>query len=89
MDCSVLLIAALAVFWGWETILSLSPWSIPPIIQPVIVFVAAFALVSPQWQMAAAVSGAVALLHSLVRTSSAPEPQAIRLPLRNRVPRIP
>jgi len=64
-----LILASLATFWAWETVLTVLPWEVPATLKPFLVPVlAAGALYSPEWLLwAAAVSGAVGLLHTLVR----------------------
>ena len=59
----ILIIAVLAIFFVWETVLSVVPWNVPPWLQPVLVYGAALAFCWPDWRLAMAVSGGVALLH--------------------------
>lgn len=84
-----LLTGALAVFFVWEALYTAVPWTIPPWLQPVLVYGAALSLSWPDWRIALAVSGAVGLLHVTTRlgggTSGAPK--VMRRP--GRAPRVP
>lgn len=85
-----LLLATLAIFFAWETVLSVVPWTIPQVIQPVLVYGAALAYSWPDWRFALSVAGAVALLHTLAVLrggSSGGAPQMIQRP--GRAPRVP
>lgn len=88
-----LLVAALAVFWAWETLLVLSPWTIPSWLQPFVVLVAALVFCWPDWRVAGAAAGAVGLLHVAVRgVIEPPVPaQAVRVRpgVGSRVPDLP
>jgi hypothetical protein len=86
-----LILATLAVFFIWETVMSVAPWTIPHWLQPVLVYGAALAYTWPDWRLALAVAGAVGLLHVLivdrrVTTSRGPVQQVQRP---GRAPRIP
>lgn len=87
----ILLLSTLAIFFVWETALSVVPWTIPAWLQPVLVYGATLAFVWPDWRLALAVSGAVALLHILVvNRDSSPGPQVLRRPRGNtRLPNLP
>lgn len=63
-----LIVTALAVLWAWELLLALSPVQVPAWLQPVLVAGCATASVClPPWALtAAAVSGAVAVLHRIL-----------------------
>lgn len=65
------IVAALAVFWAWELLLVISPLSPPPAIQPVLVAACALGagVVPEPYLGAAAIAGAVALLHRVVAVS--------------------
>lgn len=63
----MIIIAVLAIFFVWETVLSVLPWTVPAWLQPLLVYAAALAYCWPHWRLALAVSGGVALLHVLVR----------------------
>lgn len=86
-----LLLATLAIFFAWETVLSVVPWTIPPVIQPVLVYGAALAFSWPDWRFALSVAGAVALLHTVtvLRGGTGPQgpTQMVRRP--GRAPRVP
>lgn len=87
-----LVIASLAVFWAWEAVLVVVPWTIPPWLQPLLVLAGAVAFCWPDWRVAMAAAGAVGLLHVAVRGAvSAPQAQAIRLRsgVGSRVPDLP
>lgn len=88
-----LLIASLAVFWAWETVLVLVPWTIPPWLQPFIVLAASLAFCWPDWRVAGAAAGAVGLLHVAVRGVIEPvaPAQAVRVRpgVGQRVPDLP
>jgi hypothetical protein len=86
-----LLIAVLAVFFIWGTVLSVVPWAIPGWLQPLLVYGAALLFVWPLWHFALAVAGGVGLLHVLSGLSSgSSKPQMIRRPGRGpRIPRLP
>lgn len=83
----ILLLAILAVFFIWETVLSVVPWTIPYWLQPVLVYGAALAYVWSDWRLALAVAGAVGLLHVLAIGKNVGQVTAIRRP--GRSPRIP
>lgn len=90
----ILVVTVLAVFFAWETALSVVPWTIPAWLQPVLVYGAALALAWPDWRLALAASGGVALLHILtVRERPAPIPKAVtelQRPTRtSRLPNLP
>lgn len=88
----ILLLSTLAIFFVWETALSVVPWTIPAWLQPVLVYGATVAFVWPDWRLALSVAGAVALLHTLVvnRDSSATTPHVIRRPRGNsNLPNLP
>jgi hypothetical protein len=87
-----LLLATLAIFFAWETALSVVPWTIPAWLQPVLVYGATLAFVWPDWRLAMSVAGAVALLHILVvnRDASSSASPAIRRPRGgSRLPELP
>lgn len=88
-----LLIAALAVFWAWETLLVVLPWTIPPWLQPFVVLAGAVLFCWPDWRVAGATAGAVGLLHVAVRgVIEPPVPaQAVRVRpgVGQRVPNLP
>ena len=87
-----LLLSTLAIFFVWETALSVVPWTIPAWLQPVLVYGATVAFVWPDWRLAMAVAGAVAIIHILVvnRDSSHGTPQVLRRPRGNsRLPNLP
>ena len=68
-----ILVLTLAVFFVWEFVLEAVPWTIPPWLQPLLVFGAALGLSWPDWRTALAVGGGVALLHVWVRGRSEPD----------------
>lgn len=85
-----LLLAVLAIFFVWETALSVAPWTIPAWLQPVLVYGAALAYAWPDWRFALAVAGAVALLHIVAVSRGGPSggaPQMVQRP--GRAPRVP
>lgn len=89
-----LIIAALAIFWAWETVLAVCPWTIPAWLQPLLVLAGATAFCWPDWRVAMAAAGAVGLLHFMVREVGQPSlPPAAAVRLRpgigNRVPNLP
>jgi len=87
-----LIIASLAVFWAWETLLVVVPWTIPAWLQPFIVLAGALGFCWPDWRVAAAAAGAVGLLHVAVRGSTTPvTAEAVRLRpgVGSRVPDLP
>ena len=84
-----LLLSCLAVFFAWEFVLVAVPWTIPPWLQPVLVYGAALAYVWPDWRFALAVGGGVGVLHVLTRSQAGGgrSPQVVRRP--GRQPRVP
>lgn len=87
-----LVMAALAVFFIWEFVLVAVPWTIPIVLQPVLVYAAALAYCWPDWRTALAVAGAVGVLHVLVTRPGATTggTQGIRRPPRQpSIPRLP
>jgi hypothetical protein len=87
-----LLLSTLAIFFVWETVLSVVPWTIPAWLQPVLVYGATLAYVWPDWRLALAVAGAVALLHILTvsRGAASGTPQVLRRPRgTSRLPNLP
>lgn len=84
-------LTVLAVFWAWEVVRSLLPEQVPGILYPVIVGGLAYgaAEVDERLLTAAAVAGAVGILHTLVRLAGAapvPSPVQLRMPRRSRDP---
>lgn len=65
-----LILAALAVFFVWESTLSISPWTIWPWLQPFLVYAASLAFCWPDWRTALAAAGAVGILHTVLRLES-------------------
>jgi hypothetical protein len=85
-----LLWAALAVFFVWETVVSVAPWTIWPWLQPVLVYGAALAYAWPDWRLALATSGGVALLHLLSISRGGPSRGSAQMVQRpGRAPRVP
>lgn len=86
-----LLIATLAVFGIWEFLLVVVPWTIPPWLQPILVYAAALAFCWPDWRLALAVMGGVGICHVLVRNvggTAMPAPsQVVQRP--SRLPKLP
>jgi hypothetical protein len=78
-------LVSFGLFGVWESALVISPWTPPPWLQPVVVFGIALALSWPDWRVALAATGAVGLLHTMLRDPG-PEPVAVR---RSRIPRLP
>lgn len=62
-----LVVLVMGVFFVWEFALEAVPLTLPPWLQPLLVFGAALALSWPDWKTALAVGGGVALLHVWVR----------------------
>ena len=60
------LLQTLGVFWAWTVVLQVLPWEIPDVLKPPAVFGIAFALVYPDWQLAAAIAGGVAVITTAV-----------------------
>lgn len=87
-----LIIATLAIFGIWESVLSVVPWTIPPWLQPLLVGTAAVLWCWPDWRTGLAVLGAVGLLHVYMRSIggvvSTPQQVAVRRPT-SRMPDLP
>lgn len=77
--------AALAVFAVWEYLMVLSPWRVPPVLQPLLVVGLGYLalLLDHDWLLPVAIAGAVAVLHRLVVSDPAPAATAIQLPRRS------
>lgn len=90
---SDLILLTLAVFGVWEFALVVVPWTIPPWLQPLLVYAGALALAWPDWRTALAVVGGVGLAHVWVRnlghTPVVPPQQVVRRPRNNRMPDLP
>lgn len=86
-----LLLTVLAVFFAWETLLSIVPSAVPGAVRPLMVAGLAYGstYVPEPLLLAGAVAGAVGLLHVLVTLAGASTPSLvdqIRLPRRSRDP---
>ena len=68
---TTLILASLATFGIWESVNSVSPWSIPSWLHPVAVYGIALFFTRPDWELAFAVVGAVAILH-VITTAAIP-----------------
>lgn len=79
-----LILASLATFGIWESVNSVSPWSIPSWLHPAAVYGIALFFTWPDYRLAFAAMGVVAILH-VVTTAviPAPAPQ-LRGPLSQR-----
>ncbi len=89
------LLMALAAFTAWEWVLVTLPVAVPAWLQPAVVVAMAYGAqrLPDRWLTALAVAGAVALLHTVVR-SGVVEAAPLRLPRRHpstgrRVPDLP
>lgn len=89
------LLIAFATFTAWEWLLVALPVAVPAWLQPLVVVAIAYGAqrVSEPWLVAVAAAGAVALLHTFVR-SGVVEAAPLRLPRRHpstgrRVPDLP
>lgn len=80
-----LVLVVLGLFGIWESALVISPWTPPAWAQPVLVFGIGLALSWPDWRVALAATGAVGLLHTLVREQVAP----VTVTRRSRIPNLP
>lgn len=76
----------LGVFGAWESALTISPWTPPTWVQPLLVFTIALALSWPDWRASLACTGAVGLLHTLALGREVPP---MVLPRRSRIPNLP
>ena len=84
-------LTVLAVFWAWETLLAVVPDRVPAALHPLLVAGLAYgaAQVDDVLLTAAAVAGAVGILHVLARLAGASTPDLvsqIRLPRRSHDP---
>jgi hypothetical protein len=89
------LLIAFATFTAWEWVLVALPFAVPAWLQPVVVVAIAYGAqrLNESWLVAVAAAGAVALLHTAVR-SGVVEAPPLRLPRRHpstgrRVPDLP
>ncbi|MDX3260710.1 hypothetical protein PV336_15935 [Streptomyces sp. MI02-2A] len=95
MDWLRFALITLATFTTWEWLLVSLPFAVPAWLQPVVVVAIAYGAerVQNPWLVAVAAAGAVALLHTVVR-SGVVEASPLRLPRRHpstgrRVPDLP
>jgi hypothetical protein len=88
------LLASLATFGIWESVNSVSPWTIPSWLHPVAVYGIALFFTYPDWRIAFAVMGSVAILH-VVTTALIPAktevqtPRSLAQPQRGSLPPLP
>jgi hypothetical protein len=80
-----LVLVVLGLFGIWESALVISPWTPPAWLQPVLVFGVGLLLSWPDWRVALAATGAVGLLHTLIRERDAP----VTVTRRSRIPNLP
>lgn len=71
MSAYQFLLVSLATFGLWESINSVSPWTIPAWLHPAAVYGIALFFTYPDWRIAFSVMGSVAILH-VVTTSLIP-----------------
>ena len=86
MSVFAFVILVLGVFGAYESVLTISPWTPPVWVHPLLIFGAGLLLGWPDWRAALACTGAVGLLHTLA-LGRAVTPMV--LPRRSRIPNLP
>jgi hypothetical protein len=79
---TALVLGALAVFAVWEYLLDISPWWVPPVLQPLLVGGLGYlaAILPASIVLPVAIAGAVLILHTAARREPRQETTAIQLP---------
>lgn len=86
MSVFAFVLLVLGVFGAYESVLTISPWTPPVWLHPLLIFGAGLALAWPDWRAALACTGAVGLLHTLALGR---EVTPMVLPRRSRIPNLP